>query len=169
MREADQGQASPRCFLLESSVLLDLAWRAVEAPAVGLDHEPQARPVEVDSEAPDALLGRGAGDCRAAYQPEELALELGVGGLERLALQVVAQPGALPAGLARCFQQLPGVDQVELVGLVDRGIEAPRGPAGAQVDQGLRRRRSWDALVRCGVQLGCLVLHDAVAGATGDQ
>lgn len=55
-----------------------LQFGAVVAKPVGLDHEAQIGPVEVDAQAGDLGLGFGQGKARPADQPQELTLELGV-------------------------------------------------------------------------------------------
>ena len=104
-----------------------LSGRAVVADAVGLDHQAQVRPVEVDLEAVHPHPGLRRRQPGRARQRQEEALEVGVGEDEREAVEHApqrrhARPGADPV---EGRTELLRVHEVETVGLVDRGLERP--------------------------------------------
>src|SRR5437899_599166 len=102
-----------------------LCGRAVVAEAVGLDDQPEVRPVEVDLEAVHPRLRLWLWEAGPACDGEEDALELGGCKDEGEAVEELAQrlrshsPGPLIEGRRQRF----GVDEVELVRLVDCRFE----------------------------------------------
>jgi hypothetical protein len=73
----------------------------VEAQAVGLHHDVQVGPVEVDPEAVHVHLRERLRQPRRACDRQEELLELGVGEGERVAVEDRAQPaGRVFHGLA---------------------------------------------------------------------
>ena len=126
MGEAQRGEARRGVRLIAAPVTRLLRGRAVVAQAVGLDHEAEVRPVEVDAEAVEPLLGQRRRQARPPGDREKAALELRVGQGEGVAVEQLAQGGGATRPGERRAQALR-IDEVEPVGLVDRGLElAPR-------------------------------------------
>ena len=117
-REAQRSQPGRGVRLVAHPILGLLRRRAVVAQAVGLHHEPQLRPEEVDLEAVNLAIAR----CRrrqpgAARDRQEAAFELRVGERERSPVErgpQPAEPGLRRSLVERRAQPL-GVDEVELV------------------------------------------------------
>ena len=68
-----------------------LGWGSVIPEPIGFDHEPQLGPEEVDPVPVDSLLGQRRGKTRAANQPDEPPLQLGVGEGEGAPIEDSAQ------------------------------------------------------------------------------
>jgi hypothetical protein len=102
-----------------------LGRRAVIADAVGLDDQPERAPVEVDLEAVDPGARLGQRQAGAAGDREESPLELGVGEGERATVEGLAQVGGArsPNGIDERGTEGLRIDEVELVGFVDRAFE----------------------------------------------
>jgi hypothetical protein len=111
---------------------------AVVAPAVGLDDEAEAGPVEVDLEAIDDLFGeRGWETGGRGKRPEE-DFEFVVGETEGMAVEERAQrPNARLARVAvEGGAQRIRIDSVALVGLVDGPLQTLRRKFGRKIDEG---------------------------------
>jgi len=115
---------------------------AVVAESVGLDDEAERVPIEVDLEVVDDVLGHLGGQAGGDGDRTEEDFELGIGEQEGVLVEeaaeglyarfagVVVEPGA----------KRLGIDQVELVGVVDGTLEAVGGEFESDVDQGLEGR-----------------------------
>jgi hypothetical protein len=112
---------------------------AVVSEAVGLDHEPEVGPIEVDLEAIEWVLGQRWRQAGGGGEASEARLELGVGEAEGQPVkQLAKRPDAGLAGaLLQGGPQRLGVNQVELVRLVHSALEAVGGKLSAEVDEGL--------------------------------
>jgi hypothetical protein len=100
---------------------------AVIAQPVGLDHESQLGPVEVDAESGHPRAGLGRRQVRAPNDREEAALELGVGEDEGTLTE--ERPERCDSW-SRCgprerAPKLLPVNEIELVCLVDGRFELP--------------------------------------------
>lgn len=94
---------------------------AVIGEAVGLDHQPEFGPEEIDQVPAKALLRARLGKTGGDGDREEAALELGLRPAERLRVEQAARPGT--AGRRDGVEgdsQPVGCDQAKMVGLVDR-------------------------------------------------
>jgi hypothetical protein len=136
-REAQRGQSRDGVGLITPPVLRLLGRRPVVAQPVGLDHQAELRPVEVNAKAIQLDLGQRRRQAGASGKRQEKTLESGVGQGEGLSVEQVAQmtaAGPARAPLDRCPQILR-VDQVESVSLVDGELELIPADAGGEVDQ----------------------------------
>ncbi len=111
---------------------------AVVAKPIGLDNETKVRPVEVDTEPAQAPAGLRLIEPRATRYRKEEPFELGVGEGEGCAVEQSKQDTS--ASPARALLELPAhglrVDQVELVSLVDGGLELAGREHGGEIDEG---------------------------------
>jgi hypothetical protein len=100
----------------------------VVAEAVGLHHEAEGGPEEVDFEAVDELFAERRRQSRGGRDWTEEDLEIGVGKAEGESVEQLAQwPDARLAGIP--MEGAPerlGVDQIALVSVVDRALEGKR-------------------------------------------
>jgi hypothetical protein len=125
-RRTVQAAAGQRLVLLAIAGLL--GGGAVEASAVGFDDQVQGRPVEVDPVAAESRLRIRHRQSGPSDDWQETALELGFRQAERLAVEDAAQAGSAAARFLGGRAQAVRADEVELVGFVDRGLEAVLGP-----------------------------------------
>jgi hypothetical protein len=111
--------------------------RAVISEAVGLDDEPEFRPVEIDLEAVHAASGPGLGKAGSTSDRQEPALELGVGERERWAIEQLSQRrNSVPAGQpTECRAESLRIDESQLVRFVDRDLQLTSCQPGGEVDQ----------------------------------
>jgi hypothetical protein len=153
--EAQRRQARGGVRLIAQPVAVLLGRGAVVAKAVGLDHEPEIRPVEVHLEAVELLLGERRREPGAGRQRQETALQLGVGEAEGALAKQISQPPH--AALSRVIRQgrveRLRIDQIQPVRLIDHPLEAAPVEAGRHVDHGADRRRHRDSVVRGDVGL----------------
>jgi hypothetical protein len=123
--------------LVSTSVASLLGWRAVIPQFIRLHDEAKVRPEEVHAEAvhhPSRLRQRQPGQ---THEREESPLELGIGHPESVAIKELkdgAGAGLAAHRLNRRSQSLR-IDQIEAVGLVDRGFELCGRESRREVDQ----------------------------------
>jgi hypothetical protein len=145
--EAQAGEAGGGVGLVAFGVAGLSGGRAVVAQAVGLDHEAKLGPVEVHFEAVDYLFGPWERQSHLPDHREKEAFELLLSEHEGVFVEQEAQRS--DSRLARVGierqAQVVGVDDVELVGLVDRAQQGLRPLLGRQVDHGLDRGGDRDA------------------------
>jgi hypothetical protein len=91
MGEPQASKAGSGVRLIANPVLCLLGGRAVIPQSVGLDDEPQLRPVEVDLEAVDGAAGFRPWQPRLERDREEQTLELGVREHEGVRVQQLGQ------------------------------------------------------------------------------
>src|SRR4051794_7595992 len=139
--------------LVAQPVLRLLRGSAVIAQAVGLYNESELWPVEVDAEAVQPPLSFGLWETGLAGDRHEALLVHGVGHREGAVVEKLAERPRAWTGLGvveRLAQRL-GIDEVELVGLVDGPLGLGGWQARGEVDEGADRRCHWDVVVGCEV------------------
>src|SRR4051794_31018116 len=155
------------CLVAEDAPGL-LRRRAVVAQSVGLDDELEVGPPEVHCVAVDVGLSLGLGKTGPQCNRDEKALELAGREDEGVAVEDLSQwPCAWPAGSVVELPPKPvGIDEVELVRLVDGGFPLAVVEARGYVDEGARGARDRDAFVLRHVlgDKGCAAV-DTDAGA----
>jgi len=120
----------------------------VVTQAVGLDHEAELRPEEVDAEAVDPLLRERRRQTSGTRDRQKSPLELGLGEPERAAVEepTEGRQAAPPRiTLERQAERL-GIDEIAAIGLVDCCLELRRVEACRQIDQRADRRRHRDSV-----------------------
>jgi hypothetical protein len=146
--EAQLGEPRGGVGLVAEPIPGLLGGGAVVAEAIGLDDEPEARPVEVDFEVVDPLAREGRRQTRFAREWEEATFQFLFGEAEGAAVEDVAQPG--DAGLSHagleCRAQLRRMDEVVFVGLVDHPLDSAAVEPERKVDQSLDGGGGWDAV-----------------------
>jgi hypothetical protein len=125
VREAERHEPGGGVRLIAEAVARLLGRRAVIAKAVRLDDEAELGPVEVGLEpVHDASRLRLRQRC-LAHDREEQPFERGVGERERVTVEHLAKD-CDPRPAWKVIQgnsQRLGIDEIELVGLVDCGFE----------------------------------------------
>lgn len=149
MGETQRHQPSRRVRLVALPVSRLLRGSTVVAETVGLRHQSDLGPVEIDLEPADVDPCLGTRETGAAGEREEAPLELGVREDEGSAVQDPAHGGDArdPRAAVENGTECVRVDQVELVRLIDRCLELTRWQPGAEVDQGSQRRGDGDPVV----------------------
>src|SRR5919106_5772815 len=141
MGEPQRGQPRRGVRLIPQAISRLLGGGAVIAEAVRLDHEGELGPEEVDLEPVHVHA------CLRHWQPggandrKEEPLELGVSEHKGPAVQKSPQGGGawLAPHLLECGSQPLRIDQIELVGFVDRPFQLRRCQLARDVDEGAYR------------------------------
>ena len=125
--------------LVAQSVAGLSGWRAVVAPAVGLDHEAEVRPEEVDLEAVDHLFGLWERETCSQRDRTKEKFEFVIREPEGMTVEEGSQGGdaRLAGAVVEGGTQRLGVDEVALVRLVHCPLEPADGEFGCEVDQRL--------------------------------
>lgn len=125
VREAEPGETGGGVGLITKSVTGLGCGRAVIAQPIGLDHEVEVGPVEVDLESVDDLLRQWRRQPGLRGDGTEEDLEVGVGKAKGVPVQQGAQPpnAGLTCVAIKSSPQCLGVDEVLLVGLVHGTLE----------------------------------------------
>src|ERR1044072_2631504 len=134
--EADGGETRRRVDLVAAVVIGLLEGRSVVVQPVGLDDEIEIWPGEVDAVAVQPYLGIRGRKARAADEPQELALESGIGSGVMVEQRTQAACAGPRLQCLDCLAQpLPG-DQLATICLADSALELIAAEAGGEVDQG---------------------------------
>jgi hypothetical protein len=147
--EAQGREAAGGVGLVAEEVAGLLGGGAVVAHAVGLDHEAEVGPVEVDFEAVDPPFGERLGKAGGEGQRSEEDFELAVGEAEGVAVEHLAE--APHARFARALVEPEAehlrVDPVEDVGLIDEALQRAVAELRRLVEGGAGRSGHRDAAV----------------------
>ncbi|HEX6781688.1 MAG TPA: hypothetical protein VF125_06605 [Solirubrobacterales bacterium] len=119
------------------------------AEAVGLDHQPEVRPVEVDFELVDDLAGERDRKAGLGGKGEKATFELLLGEAKGAPVEDPAERGdtRLAGSLVERVAKFGRVREVVLVRLVDRPLDPPPVEAQGEVDKGLDRGGDGDAVL----------------------
>jgi hypothetical protein len=120
----------------------------VVAQAIRFDYELEIRPEEVDLETVHGFAGQGRPQTRPSSYWEKAALELGVGEREGEPIEKLPQDphAATRADSVKRRAQSFRVDEIKLVGLVNRGLEGVASNSRGDVDKGAGGSCDRDAL-----------------------
>jgi len=145
--EAQRGEARGRVRLVAEGVTSLGGRGAVIAPSVGLDHQAEVGPVEVDLEAVDDLFGERGRETGSCGERAKQDLELAVGEAKGEAVEQSAQwlDARLPRVVVERLSKGLGIDHVVLVRLVHHPLEPVRRQFRRPVDHGPDRRRDRDS------------------------
>jgi hypothetical protein len=137
VRESHVCEASRRVSLVAEAVTRLLTGRAVVAKPIRLDHQPEIRPIEVDSESIDAGLRLRHAKPRTVNDGKKPPLELGISEDEGAPVEQCSEGShsPLPLALIELRLQLLRIDQVELVRRVDRCLELAWSKVNGDVKQ----------------------------------
>ncbi len=149
--EAEDPEAARGEDRVALAVALERPPRAMEPPAVDLDDEPAARPVEVDLEAADDRVHPRPGDAVRVAEREERVFELAPrervpGGVLAKQRREERRPGPARMGRHDRFER-GEVEQLQHLRLVERALHRPARERRGQVEQRPRRRRDRHARV----------------------
>jgi hypothetical protein len=171
MGEAQRRQAGRRVGLVAEAVPRLLGRGAVVSQTVGLDHQSELGPVEVDLEAGHETAGLRQRQPGGIYNGQEPPLELGVGEPEGPPVEGPLEDpeaGTAPQ-LGERLPQIVGRDQVEPVSLVDGRLELPAGETGGEIDErgcGAADRDAVAAGQLLGIEIASMS-NDAVTASPG--
>lgn len=148
--KAERGEAGSSVELIAQGIASLGRRGAVVAPAVGLHHQAEVRPVEINLEAIDLLLGERRGETGLIGDRSEQDFELSIGEKEGVAVEQGAKRSharVCGVGVDREPQRL-GIDPIPLVRLIDRSLELPRSQLSREVQQRPSRNRDGDRAKR---------------------
>ncbi|HEX3323663.1 MAG TPA: hypothetical protein VHR65_00790 [Solirubrobacterales bacterium] len=147
--EAERGEAGGKMSLVANSVTDLLSRRAVIAKPVGLDHEPQVRPVEVDPESIHVLPSQGHGQSSIGNERQEATLQLRVGQTKGAAAEELPHAGyARPAReVVERKSQRFRIDEVNSICLVDRSLQSGIAERPGEIDERQDRNDKGNAVV----------------------
>jgi hypothetical protein len=143
MSEAQRRVSGGQVLLIATTITRLLRRRAVVAQPIGLHHEPQIGPEEVDAKAVEVFAGEGQRQPRPRREWQEESLEFRVGEPKRATVEQLAQPrnaSPPPVSLESNPQSLR-TDQIKPIRLVHRPLDPRTVETAGDVNQGEDRIR----------------------------
>ncbi|HEY2334403.1 MAG TPA: hypothetical protein VGH58_05305 [Solirubrobacterales bacterium] len=146
--ETERGEAGGEMGLVAKTIAGLLSRCAVIAKPIGLDHETQIRPVEVDPEAIHVLPGARQRQSRIGYKRQKAPLQLGVGHPERTAAEDLSHardPWSAWVVVQRkcqCFR----IDEIDPICLIDCPLKPGVAERSSEIDERQDRYHEGDAV-----------------------
>ena len=147
--EAQRRVAGGEMFLIATTVAGLLRRRAVMAQPIGLDHEPQVGPEEVDPKAVEMLASERHGEPRPRRKRQKESLQFRVGEPKRAPVEQLPQPGNAPATpiALKPGTQILRINQIKPIRIVHRPLQTRAIKSAGDVNQSEDRIRHWNAKV----------------------